>query len=101
MSTAMTTAASTMALRRTGIGVVGDVPWGTHFFMFHETKEDLLDILTPFFKAGLENSELCVWIISEPLNEERHTPRWPRAYPVLTGIGTTVTSRFSGGASGI
>ena len=70
MSTAMTTAAQTMPLRRTGIGVVGDVPWGTHFFMFHETKEDLFDILGPFFKAGLENSELCVWIISEPLKEE-------------------------------
>src|SRR5260370_3918713 len=72
MSTEFTTAtaASTMALRRTGIGVVGDVPWGTHFFMFHETKEDLLDILTPFFSAGLENGELCVWIISEPLSEE-------------------------------
>jgi len=28
-------------LRSTGIGVVGDVPWGTHFFLFHETKEDL------------------------------------------------------------
>jgi hypothetical protein len=64
MSTALTTAAPAMPLRRTGIGVVGDVPWGTHFFMFHETKEDLLDILAPFFKAGLENNELCVCVIS-------------------------------------
>jgi signal transduction histidine kinase len=57
-------------LRQTGIEVVGDVPWGTHFFLFYETKKDLLDALVPYFKAGLENRELCIWVISEPLTEE-------------------------------
>jgi C4-dicarboxylate-specific signal transduction histidine kinase len=57
-------------LRKTGIGVVGDVPWGTHFFLFHETKDDLLDTLVPYFKAGLEAKELCLWVISEPLTEK-------------------------------
>jgi C4-dicarboxylate-specific signal transduction histidine kinase len=57
-------------LRKTGIGVVGDVPWGTHFFLFHETKDDLLDTLVPYFKAGLEAKELCIWVISEPLTEK-------------------------------
>jgi len=50
--------------------MVGDVPWGTHFFMFYETKEDLLDTLVPYFKAGLETGELCLWLVSEPLTEE-------------------------------
>jgi C4-dicarboxylate-specific signal transduction histidine kinase len=59
-----------MQLRKTGIGVVGDVPWGTHFFMFYETKEDLLDTVVPYFKAGLEADELCLWAVSEPLTEE-------------------------------
>jgi C4-dicarboxylate-specific signal transduction histidine kinase len=57
-------------LRKTGIGVVGDVPWGTHFFLFYETKEDLLDALVPYFKAGLESGELCLWVVAEPLTEE-------------------------------
>src|ERR1700736_4836651 len=57
-------------LRKTGIGVVGDVPWGTHFFMFYETKQDLLDTLVPYFKAGLETGELCLWLVSAPLTEE-------------------------------
>jgi MEDS: MEthanogen/methylotroph, DcmR Sensory domain len=57
-------------LRKTGIGVLGDVPWGTHFSMFYETKEDLLDTLVPYFKAGLETGELCLWVVSEPLTEE-------------------------------
>jgi PAS domain S-box-containing protein len=52
-------------LRNTGISIVGDVPWGTHFCSFYETKQDLLDILIPFFKTGLERHEFCFWIISD------------------------------------
>jgi signal transduction histidine kinase len=67
---AMATYDVDMQLRKTGIGVVGDVPWGSHFFMFYETKEDLLDTLVPYFKAGLEAGELCLWVVSEPLTED-------------------------------
>lgn len=55
-------------LRKTGIDILGDKPWGTHFCQFYQTKKDLLDILVPYFKAGLENNEFCMWITSEPLN---------------------------------
>jgi C4-dicarboxylate-specific signal transduction histidine kinase len=68
-------------LRKTGIGVVGEVPWGTHFFMFYETKEDLLDTLVPYFKAGLETGELCLWLVAEPLTEEEATNALRRAVP--------------------
>src|SRR5437763_8519572 len=57
-------------LRKTGISVVGDVPWGTHLCHFYETKEDLLDILIPYFNTGLENNEFCVWVVSDPLGDE-------------------------------
>jgi len=57
-------------LRETGIDVVDGVPWGTHFCQFYRTKEDLLDILVPYFKEGLENNEFCIWVTSEPLKEE-------------------------------
>jgi PAS domain S-box-containing protein len=53
--------------RNSGIDVVGYVPWGTHICQFYKTKEDLLDILIPFFKAGLENNEFCLWITSQPV----------------------------------
>ena len=56
-------------LRKTGIGVVGDVPWGTHFFFFYETSADLVETLVPYFKAGLEDNELCIWVVSEPLSQ--------------------------------
>jgi MEDS: MEthanogen/methylotroph, DcmR Sensory domain len=54
-------------LRKTGIGVVSDVLWGMHFCHLYETKEDLLDMLVPYFKAGLENHEFCLWLIAAPL----------------------------------
>jgi hypothetical protein len=43
-----------------GIDIIGDMPWGTHFCQFYQTKEDLMDIFIPYFKAGLENNELCI-----------------------------------------
>ncbi len=54
-----------LELRNTGISIVGDVPWGTHFCYFYETTEDLLDTLVPYFLAGLKNEEYCLWIISK------------------------------------
>jgi DNA-binding CsgD family transcriptional regulator len=57
-------------LRKTGVSILGDLPWGTHLCLFHETKEDLLDTLVPYFKAGLESNEFCVWAVSEPLTRE-------------------------------
>ena len=54
-------------LRHSGIDVIGNVPWGTHFCQFYKTKQDLIDILVPYFKAGLENNEFCMWVTAEPL----------------------------------
>ena len=46
------------ALRRTGVNVLGDMPWGAHVCMFYETKEDLLDAVIPFFNAGLAKQRI-------------------------------------------
>jgi PAS domain S-box-containing protein len=54
-------------LRQTGLELIGDVPWGTHFCQFYQTAQDLLDILVPYFVAGLKSNEFCMWVTSEPL----------------------------------
>ena len=54
-------------IRKTGIEIIGDTSWGAHFCMFYDTKQDLIDILVPYFKTGLENNEFCMWIASKPL----------------------------------
>jgi PAS domain S-box-containing protein len=57
-------------LRNSGIGVLGEVPWGTYFCQFHNSTDELLEILVPYFKAGLEGNEFCVWVVSPPLTAE-------------------------------
>src|SRR5262245_40909283 len=50
-----------------GIQVIGQVPWGTHICQFYRTDSDLLDVLLPYFVAGLQNREKCLWVTAEPL----------------------------------
>jgi PAS domain S-box-containing protein len=54
-------------LRKSGIDVIGDVPWGTHFCQFYQTKQDLVDTLVPYFIAGLRNNEFCMWVTADNL----------------------------------
>ena len=68
-------------IRETGIGILGEMPRGTHFCHFYETKEDLLDILIPYFKAGLENNEFCMWVVFDPLDAEEARKVLRRAVP--------------------
>jgi excisionase family DNA binding protein len=52
---------------RTDRNILSDISWGAHICQLYHTKQDLIDILAPYFKAGLENNELCIWLTSEPL----------------------------------
>jgi transcriptional regulator with XRE-family HTH domain len=56
--------------RKSGIDVVGNMPWGTHFCLMYDTKNDLLDSLSAYFKAGLEADEFCLWVVAPPLTIE-------------------------------
>ncbi|MDD3024900.1 MAG: PocR ligand-binding domain-containing protein, partial [Syntrophomonadaceae bacterium] len=68
-------------LRNSGIDIIGDVPWGTHFCQFYQTKKDLMDIVVPYFKAGLEDNEFCLWVTSQPLEVEDAKEALRRAVP--------------------
>jgi PAS domain S-box-containing protein len=68
-------------LRKSGIDLVGSVPWGTHFCMFYENKNDLMEILIPYFKAGLENNEFCMCVTSEPLTKEEAISAFSESIP--------------------
>lgn len=58
-------------LRPTGIGPIGDLPWGSHICMFYETEKDLIEANVEYFRAGLSGNEHCVWGLSEPLTGEQ------------------------------
>jgi PAS domain S-box-containing protein len=55
----------TKSPRRTGIEVVGTAPWDSHFCAFYHSKEELLSVVIPYLRAGLEDNEACVWVISD------------------------------------
>jgi len=70
-------------MRKTGVEVVGDIPWGTHFCLFYETGADLLETVVSYCKTGLENQEFCLWVVAEPLTGEDAKHALKRAVPDL------------------
>src|SRR2546430_17617511 len=73
----------TIEMRKTGIDVVGDMPWGTHFCLFYETKADVLDTLVSYCNAGLESEEFCLWVVSEPVTVDEAKHALNQAVPEL------------------
>jgi PAS domain S-box-containing protein len=60
----------TTETRKTGIDIVGNMSWGTHFCLFYDTKADLLETLVYYCKAGLESQEFCIWVAAPPVTVE-------------------------------
>jgi PAS domain S-box-containing protein len=70
-------------LRRSGLDILGDVPWGTHLCQFYQSAQDLLEVLVGYFKQGLEDNEFCAWITCEPLGVEAARSALHRVVPDL------------------
>lgn len=75
--------------RESGIGAVGRVPWGTHLCHFYRTVEEMADVLVPYFKAGLERDEGCLWAVSAPLEVEQARAMLAGAVGGIDGFITT------------
>lgn len=71
----------TNGLRQTGIIIQDKIPWGTHLCLFHETKEDLLDTMVPYFRAGLKNNEFCLWVLQPSLSRREALDTLRRGVP--------------------
>jgi signal transduction histidine kinase/CheY-like chemotaxis protein/PAS domain-containing protein len=56
--------------RKSGVPLIGDLPWGTHFCQFYDSQSDLLEVVLPYFKAGLANNEYCIWVTAKPFSPE-------------------------------
>ena len=61
--------ANSMA-RRMGIPGTTTAHWGEHLCAFVYTKTDLLNLVVPYIKAGLEDNEFCLWITEECMEQE-------------------------------
>jgi hypothetical protein len=54
-----------------GLDIIGSLQWGSHFTQLFKDEEDLRDVLVPYFKAGLENNESCLWVTGAPFGANR------------------------------
>lgn len=45
-----------------GLAAVPYLQWGSHLSQFFGSGDELADLLVPYFKAGLENNEKCLWV---------------------------------------
>jgi len=67
--------------RDMGNNLLGKMSWGTHICLFYETKKDLIEVLVPYLKAGLQNNEFCMWITNDPLNRQEAERAMKKAVP--------------------
>ena len=70
-------------MRNTGISPADAVPWGTRICIFYDTKQDLLDLATSFFEAGVKSDEFCLWVIFDPITKEDAENALRRSIPEL------------------
>ncbi len=76
-------------LSKTGLVTPDRVPYGTHLCQFYETKEDLLEVLVPYFKEGLAANESCIWITSDLFSVAEAKDALRAAVPELDHYLTT------------
>jgi MEDS: MEthanogen/methylotroph, DcmR Sensory domain len=56
---------------RRGVGLDGLFQRGDHVCHFYHSADDLGEVLVPYFKAGLERNERCLWVTAHPYGKER------------------------------
>ena len=55
--------------RRVGIPGKDRAQWGEHLCAFFNTRTDLLNLVVPYIKAGLEDNEFCLWITEDNMEQ--------------------------------
>ena len=70
-------------LSPSGLKTVAQLQWGSHLANFFGAGEELRDLLVPFFKAGLDNNERCLWVTGAALPAEQARAALRAAVPNL------------------
>lgn len=61
--------------------VLQNMPTGTHLCHFYQTPQDMLDVLVPYFTAGLARNEKCLWIVDGAISVAQAREAMARAVP--------------------
>lgn len=73
------------SLTKCGIPGVGTIPFGLHLCHFFDSRQDFVDCLVHYFRAGLENNERCLWITAPPFPAPEAVEDLVRMLPGLAG----------------
>jgi PAS domain S-box-containing protein len=57
-------------VKDSGLDLIGPISWGFHLCLLYRNKEDLLEILLPYIKAGLAENDLVIWVTDDPLPQD-------------------------------
>jgi signal transduction histidine kinase len=51
-----------------GLATLPPLAWGSHLGQLYNSAGDLRDTLVPYFRAGLDNNERCLWVTDAPFD---------------------------------
>ena len=71
---------SSISTRR-GVGLDGLFQCGDHVCHFYHSADNLGEVLVPYFKAGLERNERCLWVTAHPYGKDRAASEMRVAMP--------------------
>ena len=66
-----------------GLQTVPHLKWGSHLVHFFGSGDELRDVLVPYFKAGLQNNECCLWVTGKAFDAEQARSALRAAVPDL------------------
>jgi len=66
---------------RSGVDFARLFQGGDHACHFYRSADDLGEVLVPYFKAGLERNERCLWVTAQPYGKERASSEMRTALP--------------------
>lgn len=58
-------------------------PTNTHICHLYRTKEELLEVVVPYFQQGLARKEFCLWGVTSPLTVEEAKSALAKTVPNL------------------
>ncbi len=44
---------------------------GSHYCLFYQSRDDLIDLLSEYFKSGIEKGDFCIWVTADGGVEEK------------------------------
>lgn len=68
-------------MRKSGLEVIDHIPWGTHLYLLYETRNDLLEAVVSYLRAGLENNEMCILVTSPDVGQDQAMAALAQAMP--------------------